>query len=60
MKFVLSNIAEANSLIIDDKFADFRVFISPEEIEVEGVIKFNDLCDIDSIERLKTDAKGIF
>lgn len=60
MKFVLSKREDANDLILDPIFAEFRVFIPAAEIEVEAVINFSDLCDIDNIDSLKSDAKGIF
>lgn len=59
MKFVLSDRNEANSLIKDVEFNEYRVFIKADEVEVDGVIKYDDLCDIESLSELTTCGKGL-
>lgn len=60
MIFVLGDIAEANKFIVDTHFVEYRVFINAEEVEVDGVIKFSDLCDIQKLSELVQHGIGIF
>lgn len=59
MKFVLNDRLEANNLIEDKAFSEYRVFIKADEVEIDGVINYDDLCDIESLEDLILFGKGI-
>lgn len=60
MKFVLGNVDQANKMISDKTFADYRVFINVTEVEIAGVIKFSDLCDLESFDDLIQNGRGTF
>lgn len=60
MKVLLNSRVEANLLIEDTFFKTFRVYAPAAEIEVDGVVNFNDLNDIDNLQKLLTIGKGKF
>lgn len=60
MRFTLLNRNEANEMIVDPILADYNVFIRPDEVEISGIINFNDICDIGSLEEIIKYGKGRF
>lgn len=60
MKVTLNNRVEANSLIEDTFFKTFRVYAPAAEVEIDGVVSFTDLNDIDDLQDLLINGKGKF
>lgn len=52
MKFKLAKRSEANSMIENTIFRDYIVYIQPREVEIAGVINFDDINDIDDMEEI--------
>lgn len=60
MKFVFGNVDQANKMITDKTFVEYRVFINVSEVEIAGVIKFSELCDLESFDDLVQNGRGTF
>lgn len=61
IKVVLKNCAEANKLVVDSFFKNYRVNIPQHLVEVAGAVNWNDLCcNAREIEMFPTLGEGIF
>lgn len=60
MKITLSHRGQANEIIADKTFENYKVYVPAAEVEIDGVVSFNDLCDIGNLKNLKKLGKGKF
>lgn len=51
---------EANSMATSPKFAGFNVTIPADKVEIYGAIRFDDLCDLNDLQYLVDDGKGVW
>lgn len=51
---------EANAMTTNSRFAGFNVSIPADKVEVYGAIRYEDLCDLNDLQALVDDGKGIW
>lgn len=60
MKVILADMQEANALVSDSVFAEYRVYIPSAQVEVDGAINYSDLFDLCDLNDLKKYGEGKF
>lgn len=60
MKFTLTDITEANDLIMNVDLTGYRVYIQADEVETVGAINFSDIHDINDIDDIVDSGTGVF
>lgn len=60
IKITLSELDDANALIKDPVFKNYRVYIRSDEVEISGVINNSEICDLDSLDDLVIHGAGLF
>lgn len=60
MKITMSNINEANAVILDQALSVFSPYIRADEVEIAGVISYSEICDVEDLEKLKIHGLGKF
>lgn len=54
MRVQLSDMNEANCLVADPRMKDLSVYIPMANVQVDGVISYNDVSDLDSLDELQS------
>lgn len=60
MQIILSDLAEANALVVDPKFGDYHVYIPAAQVEVDGAANYKELSDLNDLNDLTHHAMGHF
>lgn len=60
LKITLGCRLEANDLVVNGRFKEYRVSIPADLVEIEGAFNIEDLCDLEDMKTLITNGKGGF